>query len=66
MTKDYINALMGSNNPSVTNVIGHLGDNLEANGKGKRLLDFCSLIIINNFFKHNNIHMHSWENPEQT
>ena len=41
---------------------------MNANGIGKRLLDFCQssgLSITNSFFKHKEIHMYSWENPGQ-
>lgn len=58
-----LNVRVGSNNPKFMDVTGKFGENLETNGNGKILLDFCqssNLIITNTFFKHKNIHMYSF------
>ncbi|RYE19746.1 MAG: hypothetical protein EOP45_12160, partial [Sphingobacteriaceae bacterium] len=63
-----LNARVGRNNPNFVNVLGKFGEDMVANGNGKRLLDFCQssgLSITNSFFNHKKIHMYSWENPGQ-
>lgn len=67
-----LNARVAGDNPNFVNVfhnvLGNFGEDMKANGNGKKLLDFCQssgLSITYSFFKHKKIHMYSWENRDQ-
>ncbi|XP_068082623.1 craniofacial development protein 2-like [Anabrus simplex] len=58
------NARVGNRTEGYERVIGKCGEDMEANGNGKRLLDFCAsmgLGVTNTFFKHKDIHRYTWE-----
>lgn len=58
-----LNARVGRNNPNFVNVLGKFGEDMVANGNGKRLLDFCQssgLPITNSFFNHKKFVGKSW------
>ncbi|XP_068082197.1 craniofacial development protein 2-like [Anabrus simplex] len=58
------NARVGNSTEGYERVIGKCEEDMEANGNGKRLLDFCAsmgLPVTNIFFKHKAIHRYIWE-----
>ncbi|XP_067001635.2 LINE-1 retrotransposable element ORF2 protein isoform X1 [Anabrus simplex] len=58
------NARVGNRTEGYERVIDKCGEDMEANGNGKRLLDFCAsmgLAVTNTFFKHKAIHRYTWE-----
>ncbi|XP_049786036.1 craniofacial development protein 2-like [Schistocerca cancellata] len=57
-------ARIGNRTEGYEKVMGKFGEDMEANSKGKQLLDFCAsmgLVITNSFFKNKNIHRYTWE-----
>ncbi|XP_068082291.1 craniofacial development protein 2-like [Anabrus simplex] len=60
---DFI-ARVGNRTEGYERVIVKCGEDTEAKGNGKRLLDFCAsmcLAVMNTFFKHKAIHRYTWE-----